>query len=98
MSSAICFNLDQSKILSSGNGLMRKEIHPSSVSDLIFVMVRQNGLHASPQYIYPLPHNADFLRRFKGKPFENIVGKEENAGNQHFLLFPHCFPPLPNQI
>ena len=25
------------------------------------------------------------------KPFENIVGKGENAGNQHFLLFPQCF-------
>ena len=24
------------------------------------------------------------------KPFENIVGKGENAGNQHFLLFPQC--------
>ena len=23
------------------------------------------------------------------KAFENIVGKGENAGNQHFLLFPH---------
>ena len=23
---------------------------------------------------------------------ENIVGKEENAGYQHFLLFPQCFP------
>ena len=22
---------------------------------------------------------------------ENNVGKGENAGNQHFLLFPHCF-------
>ena len=22
---------------------------------------------------------------------ENIVGKEENAGNQHFLLFPQSF-------
>ena len=22
---------------------------------------------------------------------ENIVGKVENAGNQHFLLFPQCF-------
>ena len=29
------------------------------------------------------------------KPFENIVGKGENAGYQHFLLFPQCF--LPNQ-
>ena len=24
----------------------------------------------------------------KNKPFENIMGKGENAGNQHFLLFP----------
>ena len=23
--------------------------------------------------------------------FENIVRKGENAGNQHFLLFPQCF-------
>ena len=23
---------------------------------------------------------------------ENIVGKGENADDQHFLLFPHCFP------
>ena len=23
--------------------------------------------------------------------FENFVGKGENAGNQHFLLFPQCF-------
>ena len=25
---------------------------------------------------------------------ENIVGKGENAGSQHFLLFPHCFQKL----
>ena len=24
-------------------------------------------------------------------PFENIVGKGENASDQHFLLFPQCF-------
>ena len=23
---------------------------------------------------------------------ENVVGKGENAGYQHFLLFPQCFP------
>ena len=27
------------------------------------------------------------------RPFENIVGKGENTGNQHFLLFPQCFLP-----
>ena len=26
--------------------------------------------------------------------FENTVGKEENAGYQHFLLFAQCFPKL----
>ena len=30
----------------------------------------------------------------KKKPLENIVGKGENAGNQHFLLFPQCFPSI----
>ena len=32
------------------------------------------------------------------KPFENIVGKGENAGNLHFLLFPQCFLPFTKQI
>ena len=27
------------------------------------------------------------------EPFENTVGKEENADNKHFLLFP-CFLPF----
>ena len=35
----------------------------------------------------------------KDKPFENILGKEENAGNQHiFFLFTQCFLPFPKQI
>ena len=34
----------------------------------------------------------------KIKPFENIVGKGENAGNQLFLLFPQYFLPFPKQI
>ena len=31
-------------------------------------------------------------------PFENIVGKEENGGNQHFLLFPQCFLSYETQL
>ena len=27
----------------------------------------------------------------KEKPLENTVGKGDNAGNLHFLLFPQCF-------
>ena len=30
----------------------------------------------------------------KKMPFENVVGEGENAGNQHFLLFPRCFLPF----
>ena len=32
------------------------------------------------------------------KAFESIVGKGENAGNQHFLLFPQCFLPASKRI
>ena len=28
------------------------------------------------------------------KPLENIVGKGENAGYQHFFLFPQSFYPV----
>ena len=31
-------------------------------------------------------------------PFENTVEREENAGDQHFLLFPQRFLPFPKQI
>ena len=34
----------------------------------------------------------------KKKPLENIVGKGEKAGNQHFLPFPQCFLPFTEQI
>ena len=38
------------------------------------------------------------LTPLRKKPFENTIGKGENAGNQHFLLFPQCFLPFPEQI
>ena len=31
-------------------------------------------------------------------PFENIVGKGENAGDQYFLHFPQCFLPFTKEI
>ena len=31
------------------------------------------------------------MAKFVLGKIENIVGKEENAGYQHFLLFPQCF-------
>ena len=38
------------------------------------------------------------LTTLRKKPFENIVGKGENAGNKHFLLFPQCFISFSKQI
>ena len=67
MLSGICFNLDQSKILSSGNELTLYHTIPS----------------------LPTP---------KKKAFENIVGKGDNTGKQHFVLFPQCFLLVRRQI
>ena len=38
------------------------------------------------------------LMTLKRKALENIVGKGENAGNQHFLLFQQCFLTCHKQI
>ena len=43
----------------------------------------------------PLPHTDDF---FEFDALENIVGKGENADNQHFLLFTQCFLPYQGDI
>ena len=37
------------------------------------------------------------LTTLEKKPFENIVRKEENAGNQHFFLFSTMFSVLANK-
>ena len=44
----------------------------------------------------PLLHRYSFKRINNKTAFENIVGKEKNARNEQFLLFPQCF--LLNQI
>ena len=43
-------------------------------------------------YVTILLHNPYTI--FTKVPFENIVEKGENAGNQHFLLFPQYFLSL----
>ena len=32
------------------------------------------------------------------RPLQNMVGKGENAGNQHFLFFTPCFLPIPKHF
>ena len=41
---------------------------------------------------------SQLLTTLRKKAFENILGKGENAGNQHFLLLPKCFLPFQKQI
>ena len=45
-------------------------------------------LLSEPLASLTLYHTIPTFNDPKKKPFENIMGKGENAGNQHFLLFP----------
>ena len=40
--------------------------------------------------------NATSKFKFVSERIENILGKEENAGYQHFLLFQKCFQKPPS--
>ena len=48
-----------------------------------------NSLHRF--YFNPLPHKPKYEQLWWKKAFENIVGKEENVGDQYFLLFAKYF-------
>ena len=39
----------------------------------------------------PFTKQSQLTTMQRRESFENILGKGENAGNQHFLLFPKCF-------
>ena len=39
-------------------------------------------------------HTIHTFNDLEKEDFENIIGKGENAGNQHFLLFSTMFPTL----
>ena len=73
------FTLDQFKILSSGNGY--------SLPNNKILLLSKFKAFADDKII--LTQELNFVL---GR-VENIVGKGENAGYQHFLLFP-CFQKL----
>ena len=97
MLSANALNLDKSKILSFGKYLMclRAQIYSiplycskhcinSLPNDKILDWFKlkafaDDNLKVIKMIIYVLDN------------IQNIVGKGENAGYQHFLLFPNCF-------
>ena len=45
----------------------------------------------NPQAPKPSAKQSRLLTPLYKKPFKNIVGKGENGGHQHFLLFLQCF-------
>ena len=63
-------------------------------------MVKQIGNEIEPcsEKKFSIFTQSQFLMTPTYKPFGNIVQKGENAGNQHFLLFPQCFLPFLKQI
>ena len=46
---------------------------------------------------FPFTTHSRLLTNLGKKPFENMVGKGEHAGNQCSLLFPQCFLTFPKQ-
>ena len=54
--------------------------------------------HALANHGLTLRHTLPTLTTLRKHPFENIAGKGENAGNQHFLLFQQSFLPLTKEI
>ena len=62
---------------------------PCHCVQAVFMQIDNQNLSFS--VIISLLHHPNIITSLKKKALENIVGKGENAGNQHFLLFPHCF-------
>ena len=65
----------------------------------MILKMKSRELHVT-RAIFNLPFTTQsrLLTPMEKKPFENIVRKGENAGNQHFLLFSQCFLPVPRKI
>ena len=70
-----------------------RQKHPACWSNVFLLFLAENVWCAQFELLL-FTTQSRLLTPLYGKPFENIVGKGENAGNQHFLLFPHCFLPF----
>ena len=110
MSPAICFNLDQSKISSSGNGL-KTAVYLGNIQQR--QMVGKNkmvvtGIILLSKLFFTGSENSFSCHLFSYEficlipyhmiPTFNNLEKETFFGNQHFLLFPQCFLLFPKQI
>ena len=54
----------------------------------------QDFIPSNNESIYRRPSKSNWKFEFARGTVGNIVGKGENAGKQHFLLFPQCFQKM----
>ena len=95
--SANAFYLDVCKILLFGKELKKKSLCNNFIG-IIFLdlpvksLPNDKILDLSKLRAFADDNlNANYKLKFGLGRVQNIVGKGENAGNQHFLLFPQCF-------
>ena len=70
------------------------EVTVAMMVEIILEIIEDNNVNTGYQHFL-----LSLFSTLKEKALENIVEKQENAaGNQHFLLFPHFFPPFQKQI
>ena len=104
LSSADCFNLDQFKIcrLVMGQVAVPRGWVMSCLLEYCFHSLTfttgQNFRLVKLKELADDKRNMTHNLKFGLKSRENIVGKGENAGNQHFLPFLQCFLPFPKRI
>ena len=92
------FNLDKSKILSSGNGLNAYKTLWEKENFLLFtqcfsevLLLRVIETCDCLVEAEPFPKQALVFTCLQYTTFENTAGKGEIAQNEQFLLFPQCF-------
>ena len=95
ISSAIWFNLDQSKVLLFGNGL-RKIIEPNYRNTEVLVLTNPDGCRQTDRHIHQSVVVTVMSRSMQAGLTD--AGKGGNAGNQHFLFFLQGFLPYRRQI
>ena len=94
LSSANAFSLDQSKFLSFVKELIHFATFESMDRKVQTVKPNNKMIDWSKFKALTIADNNSDVARMANFVFdrvENIAGKGENAGYQHFLLFPQCF-------
>ena len=91
LSSANAFKMGWPKILSSGKGLNFQTLMNSQIMSVTNYQLTKFIDRSKSKAFADGKINVNEKMKFDLGRVENIVGKGENAGYQHFLLFPQRF-------